>query len=196
MIPEWLQIAAPYLIATVAGFLGGCVAAAMSVSERRGNGWELKSGKQVPEPSTPTVGGAAARTGNGNGNGTGTSIPGAAAPGASAAAGAASADTGRVQAAPTADGAKKTEDARKKQYFNMQMAPAFLVRPFLGAAFGIFAYATLLSGVLLTFGKGTNPSSGDPTQQLAVLAIGFLFGLFSKTLHDKLRDGFKAFVNA
>jgi len=35
-----------------------------------------------------------------------------------------------------------------------------------------------------------------PTQQLAVLTIGFLFGLFSKTLHDKRRDGFKAFVNA
>jgi hypothetical protein len=28
------------------------------------------------------------------------------------------------------------------------------------------------------------------------VALGFLFGLFSKTLHEKLRDGFKAFVKA
>jgi hypothetical protein len=95
---------------------------------------------------------------------------------------------------PQEEGEKEGEDR-----FSLRMAPYFLLRPFIGAAFGFFGYAALFSGTLITLGSGSRPSlaqGSGPAQLLGMIAVGFLFGLFSKTLHDKLSEGFKAFVNA
>lgn len=127
---------------TAAGWLGACVAAAMSVAQRRSNGWELNLGQKIPLGATGET-------------------------------------------------------------FNRRMVPYFLLRPFLGAAFGLFGYCAILSGTLLTIGRpsassGGSPTSasGDPLQMLGLIAVGFLFGLFSKSLHEKLSQGFKAFMKA
>jgi hypothetical protein len=96
------------------------------------------------------------------------------------------------------DGTKYPPNETHPDRFSRRIAPYFLVRPIVGAAFGFFAYAALASGTLIVLSKPqqTNGSPATGTAQvLALAAVGFLFGLFSKTLHDKLKEGFKAFVD-
>jgi hypothetical protein len=86
---------------------------------------------------------------------------------------------------------KKFPGPRPKDKFSLRMAPFFLIRPVLGGALGVVVYAGIRSGLLFAQKNGTDDA------QLNMHALAFyatLAGLFAKTLLERLKDMFKAFV--
>ena len=86
---------------------------------------------------------------------------------------------------------KKFPGPKPKDKFSLRMAPFFLIRPVLGGALGVVVYAGIRSGLLFAQKNGTDDA------QLSMHALAFyatLAGLFAKTLLERLKDMFKAFV--
>jgi hypothetical protein len=78
--------------------------------------------------------------------------------------------------------------------FNEAMVPFFYLRPFLGASMGIVAYAGLVAGLLFTTGSPDARNEIHQVNPEAVLFFGTLAGLFAKTLIERLKDTFDAFL--
>ena len=80
--------------------------------------------------------------------------------------------------------------------FSLRMAPFFLIRPVLGASMGFVVYVGIVSGLLFA----TKQTGKNPNQEgLSLEALAFystLAGLFAKTLLERLKTMFKAFLGA
>ena len=84
------------------------------------------------------------------------------------------------------DGTKLPEDEPKDK-FVARMIPFFLIRPFLGAATGLFMYVGVVGGFLILT-TGDLDSADFSPEGVTFLAI--LGGLFAKTFLERLRDVF------
>jgi hypothetical protein len=91
----------------------------------------------------------------------------------------------------TRDG-RQYPGTERKPRFNDAMIPFFYLRPFLGAAMGVLAYAGLVAGLL--FATGSTGSAGFAVRPESVLFAAGVAGLFAKTLIEKLKNSFDQIV--
>jgi hypothetical protein len=74
----------------------------------------------------------------------------------------------------------------KPDRFVARMIPLFLIRPFLGAVVGLLAYVGITGGYIIA----VRDASAQSFSLEALAFISILFGLFAKTLLEKLRAMF------